>query len=372
MSVINHIIVLSGGGRNCGIELLRILSMLMILTIHYWLFCFPLDKLTPLSFEWIFGTTLKGFSQCGVNVFVLISAYYLCTSGYKIKRIWSIITQVLFYSISVYLFLLLSHLISFSVSDFRVLFPVLFREYWFVTEYVGMIILSPFMNRLISSMSSTEYKHLIFVIISLFVIYQSVFFFCGGLALGRGMDIVWFVCLYFIGAYLRLYCNIDVWLNFFKKNWILSLIIVFLPSIWGVLTGGITFILMGKTLFVEDLWVYNSLLVLPASVVWFILAFKLDIKESLSNPILIFGKTSFAVYLITDNRNMRYILWDFIGKHTSINTFNIVWQFFATIIVLYLICSVVDLFRQFLFSKVKVPVFISNKFQIIDNWFNLC
>lgn len=186
------------------------------------------------------------------------------------------------------------------------------------------------------------------------------------------MDIVWFVCLYFIGAYLRLCCDIEKYAKYLRKHWLLTLLIIFFPSLWGLFSGCIKHLLGGATFLDTDFWAYNSILVFPASLVWFLLAFKMKINDSMNKPILMLGKTSFAVYLITDNRNMRFVLWDYVREYTSINTFNIIWQYVTTIIVLYVLCSIIDMVRQYLFSKVKLPAIVSNRIQIIDKWFNIC
>lgn len=40
-------------------------------------------------------------------------------------------------------------------------FPVFLRNYWFVTVYIVLLILSPFLNKLINSLSQKQYMYLI-------------------------------------------------------------------------------------------------------------------------------------------------------------------------------------------------------------------
>ena len=74
--------------RIASIELLRILAMMMVVMLHY------LSKgelLTPLTEE--FGTgayvtwLLEAFSIVAVNVYMLISGYFLVESGFKVGRL---------------------------------------------------------------------------------------------------------------------------------------------------------------------------------------------------------------------------------------------------------------------------------------------
>ena len=84
--------------RQAGIELLRCIAMLMVITLHY------LDKggvLIPLSQKqspagyaaWL----LEAFCIVAVNVYVLISGYFLVEAGFRVKRILLLAAQVLFY-----------------------------------------------------------------------------------------------------------------------------------------------------------------------------------------------------------------------------------------------------------------------------------
>lgn len=345
--------------------------MMMIVTIHYWLFCFPLEDLTPFSFEWCYGSVLKGGAQCSVNVYVLISAYFLCNATFKTKRLLSVASQVIFYSVAIYITLISLGLIKFSILDFRVFMPVLFREYWFVTEYVGLLLLSPFINKCLSSLDKKQFTKLVITIVSLFVIYQSLFFLGGGLTLGRGMDIVWFVCLYIIGSFIRKHIDIEYVTALMKKYWYITIVVLLLPPIWGIIAGGISQLYLGNRMIVDDLWVYNSMLVVPSSIILFINALRVQVRDRFIKILTLFGKSSFAVYLITDNRNLRYILWDFVRDNTSIDSYHIIWQYIATIISLYIICTAIDLFvRMPLFSLYRMPQIISLKLFKIDNWFN--
>ena len=66
-----------------NIELLRIVSMLLIVCIH-----FEGHALAIQGFEWgaahLYSNWLiRGIGYIGVNLYVLISAYFLCQSSFK-------------------------------------------------------------------------------------------------------------------------------------------------------------------------------------------------------------------------------------------------------------------------------------------------
>ena len=70
--------------RSANIELLRIVAMFMILTLHFNLKTGALLKLgEPASGVNIFATILEAVAITGVNVYVLITGYFLSSSKVK-------------------------------------------------------------------------------------------------------------------------------------------------------------------------------------------------------------------------------------------------------------------------------------------------
>ena len=90
------------------------------------------------------------FSSISVNLYVLISGYFLVQSKAKWGKIPSIWMQTAFYSVCIYLVFVAIGLggMIFSVKDFvsSVLVvrcgAVADRTYWFVAQYIGLLALS--------------------------------------------------------------------------------------------------------------------------------------------------------------------------------------------------------------------------------------
>lgn len=72
--------------RNEGIELLRIISMIMILILHYLGHGGILDNLSANNFYYYIAWTLEGICFVAVNIYVLITGYFLCTSKANLKK----------------------------------------------------------------------------------------------------------------------------------------------------------------------------------------------------------------------------------------------------------------------------------------------
>jgi surface polysaccharide O-acyltransferase-like enzyme len=86
--------------RNANFELLRIVAMLMILTLHYNSHADVLLHLgVPAGRVQLFATILEGFCITGLNVYVFLSGYFLSKSRIKPSKIIQLICQVYFYTI---------------------------------------------------------------------------------------------------------------------------------------------------------------------------------------------------------------------------------------------------------------------------------
>ena len=88
--------------RIVSIELLRMLAMMMVVMLHF------LDKgdiLPALTGEmWLNGYVawgMESLSAVAVNVYMLISGYFLVESRFKPGRLVELLCQVLFYTILV-------------------------------------------------------------------------------------------------------------------------------------------------------------------------------------------------------------------------------------------------------------------------------
>lgn len=194
--------------RQANFELLRIVAMYMVVVMHY----------LSNSIETVpTGGSVQGMdvvyaaleSLCivAVNVYVLISGYFLSTSAFSWKRVLKVIGQTLFYTVLIPPVLALFGAISFSevfniYHIWNSIFPVQSGHYWFVTAYVVLMLFAPALNAAIGKL---EQKQLLQVLGALLL------FFCIGKTLSPlqfatdryGYDFGWFMVLYLTGGYIR-------------------------------------------------------------------------------------------------------------------------------------------------------------------------
>ena len=139
--------------RDNGLDFLRIICMLLVTFSHVFTHGGLInDRLLPGMANWFLGNLLYPFTLVAVNCFVLLSGYFQCTSRFKLKRVVSTWVQVVVYSVGMYIAAKLLFG-GFSVSTLlKSALPVVTDQYWFITAYLLMYMVSPFLNCMIRAM----------------------------------------------------------------------------------------------------------------------------------------------------------------------------------------------------------------------------
>lgn len=185
--------------RSSNIELLRIVSMFLVLLIHY----VPSrglptsETLEDNTIETLFNLELRSISFVCVNCFILISGYF--GIHWKLKSFSNLLFQILFWSIvcPVFVFVITNSGSIFSIlTDF---YNNIFSR-WFVVSYMGLYMMAPMINKFIEAVTRRELGLFILV----FYLFSTIFGYVGKAPdFNEGMSIISLMGLYLIGAYLR-------------------------------------------------------------------------------------------------------------------------------------------------------------------------
>ena len=96
--------------RDTGLDLLRIISMIMVVCLHTVGWGGLVEgALIPGTVNWYLGNAMHTLSLQAVNCFVLISGYFLCTSQFQLTKFASAWVQVVFCSVGTNLVLSIVH-----------------------------------------------------------------------------------------------------------------------------------------------------------------------------------------------------------------------------------------------------------------------
>lgn len=316
MTASNTITAGSAKIRNSSLELLRIISMVFIIMHHYAIHGGFAIQALPLGVNKILLEVLLVGGKLGVNCFVMITGYFMVNSKFSMKKLINLLCSVTVYCFIIQVVFTLFHLAPFSRGAvFESLLPVLFGKYWFATAYVLLFILSPFLNQLIHSMNQKMHFRLICVLGLIWCALPSLRAYVAPAAhLGWSdldwTNLGWFIFIYSIAAYIRLYPNgytDKCRLNFCMFGLFYAVMILQMNVFYAL--GGA---FQGQALRVSDM---NNVLLLFSSLTLF-LAFK-NFKMKPSKGINTLASTMFAVYLIHDNRLVRPFLWKTLFKNAS-------------------------------------------------------
>lgn len=186
--------------RELGIEILRILAMLLIVCQHFMNHGGFLKNADGNTF---FLNLLNVLFSPSVNVFVLISGYFSAsTTKFRASRTIELWLQVFFYSLST---IPLAMLAGANVSNdyvYQSFLPVTNKIYWFFSTYFVLALITPFLARLIGTISKKEHIALIggvFLVGYLSTRFEIKTVF----SLNYGYGILWFMMLFIVGAYFK-------------------------------------------------------------------------------------------------------------------------------------------------------------------------
>lgn len=142
--------------------------------------------------------------KAGVNLFSLLMGYFGIKAIYQMKKALRVEAQVLFYSILCMVICLGFGLSEFSVkSVVKGLLPLIFNGYWFMTAYIIVYLLSPYLNKLLLGLKRQEQERLLALC---FLIWCVIPFFTLHTMDGMFLNqMIWFIVMYILGAYLRLH-----------------------------------------------------------------------------------------------------------------------------------------------------------------------
>ena len=345
--------------REANFELLRIVAMLMIITLHY------LDKggILPKP-DGAFGLPgflawgLEAFCVSAVNVYVLISAYFLAESEYHPMRAVKLWIQVLFYSVGMMVVLMVTGIIPAAQLDkYRLLtyvFPVIEEHYWFVTAYLLMFLFAPLMNEGLRKLPKKTYQQGIVLLLLLLSVSKSIL--PVKLPTDRlGYDALWFLCLYLIGAYIRYYRDTDAMLKKLDRTgtafggYVLCSLLIFASF---VLIHGLYEKTGSLGEFINRQYNYNSIFCLLASVFLFFIFHNIKIPEGKTADVICrAASASFGVYLIHEHLDLRYLWPTWLHTADFADTPLFLLHWLPSVAAVYVICMTIDFVRQFIFSK---------------------
>ncbi len=194
--------------RDANLDLLRIISMLLIIFLHSIDHSGVLEQADVCGKINIYAYVRFAYALCQVcvNCYVMLSGYYLLNSKFRVHKLVALWMEVVFYSFVLRALFMITDQHAFSIVSLLSCFvPVLTGRYWFITIYVGLYLLFPFLNKLVWAMNQKEHTLMNICLFVLFSLSISIYPSFKGMNCGGGWGLAWFVVLYLLAAWFRLY-----------------------------------------------------------------------------------------------------------------------------------------------------------------------
>lgn len=344
--------------RNPQIDLLRVLAMLMIVCGHFvyhGVHHISVSEAAPVSFSpslagrlnFIFLQFLGYSCNIATNIFFLITGYFLVkprTLSYAVNKSYKQWKIIVFYSLSIYVVLCASGFSVFSLRHaIEQLTPIYSRNYWFMSTYIVLLLLSPFVSKSLDALSMKEYQGLLLVL--LLINFAEGKFGYGSIFSG-GMSLVFALSLFSLGGYIRKYPLRErryfplVCLSVYVG---ISLLLTFY-SYFGQVLGLVD---TGQPLHLKSM--ANNSIPLFCSVCFFLVfttrSFRLPVI--VSRLCVAVSPYVLAVYLIHDHRMFRAVLWDTIVRPLDyLDSYWFMPYCLVTVILIFAVCVTIEYIRQ--------------------------
>ncbi|MCM1103117.1 MAG: acyltransferase [Clostridium sp.] len=335
--------------RNMGVELLRIVSMLMVVILHILGQGGVLAGVedAPDSARYAATYLLESGAYMAVNCYALISGYVGAEHPFRYARLFEMQARVLFYTVFITAGFCIALPELFGVTLLKnAVFPAMTGQYWYYTAYFGLMLFLPALQCMVAHLSKVQFRNLVVGTVLLFSVLPMLFV-SDLFQTAQGYSLLWLAALYLIGAYLKKYG-----LPFLTKP--LPAFLVYLLSVlaaWGIQTAEAR----GSGIPLPNQLVYTSPAMLLAGVSLLTAFAALRLPAPVRKAAAVCAPLSFSVYLI----HAHPLVWThlFEGRFASLAAlpfYGLVPAVIGAAAAIYAVCALIDAVRAWLFRVIRV------------------
>lgn len=326
--------------RNSNLELLRIISMCGIISMHYFGMGGAVQNNTFPNFSWFCTHFANSFAVPLVNCFVLITGYFMIDKNkFSLRKsIDCLVITVLYGGISYLITLCIGNNSLSIMGGIEAMFPFIVGKRWFVETYIILILFAPFINKVLRTLTCIKYRILLAVQLSVFCIWYSV-----GLSspvLDNGYGIINFLTLYMIGGFIR--CNKEEKVLSWKREKYLGIYVM-----CAIVTFGLSYFINSYG------YAFITNIIGASAIFMFFLKWDLGTKLLINKV----SKATFDVYFVHSDFNTSYLLFfELLGAKYIVDTPSMIPHLIAVIPAVWIV--------GYISYKIRTQVFKIS----IDNW----
>lgn len=369
----------SRSGRMANLELLRCIAMMMVVVLHFLGKGDLLPALDSRNMEAVgyAAWLLESFCIVAVNVYMMISGYFLCTSSFKLSRLVSLWLQIEFYSIIFGLTGALSGILTKTPFDthyiLTLIFPVSMDHYWFLTAYIFLYLLLPFIGKAVKQMSRQQLQWSVILLFSVFCLLKSIL----PLRLETdqmGYDCIWYLCVFLAAAYMR---RFGVPFLERKGRGLCLYVICCLAVFAGTMGLRAVYLKTGSLKLMLKMFLeYNHLFPFLAAAGLFAAFKALRVPDRAAALVTRISPYTLGVYLLHENIGFRYSWQRWFGAAEAASVWSLLCRTLSAVIVIFCCGILIDMLRDalmrclhHLLGRTRIYTRIVKKIYNIDSIF---
>ncbi len=294
-------------------------------------------------------------AECCVDCYALISGYVGVGTKFRFSRLLALWLQTSFYCLGITAIFGVFNLGTVEPSAIiGAIFPILYKQYWYMSAYFGMFFFIPLMNFVVTRMPRPQLRACLLAIVVFLITLPSIL--PGSrrkdvFTLGDGYSMIWLCICYLFGAYIRQY---DLVRRIRRR--------------WAALTylGAVGFTWLTNHFAYPTLFSYISPTIFLSALALLVFWAGTPVRSARCKRIIRFvSQTTLGVYLL----HVHPLIWNtyICGMASSFASGGVVLFVLKIILCACAICLVgaaVDLLRIGLFSLCKVKERLAN----VDVW----
>ena len=286
--------------RETPLEILRLVAALLIFLHHAIVHCGVPFDLGP-NFASFCVEFFQRVGKIGVILYALISGYTLTKSKFTWTKFVTFFLEIFLFTLVLFIFRNTIEPRTLKKEDFfAIFFPLSFQQYWYITCYAILFVLSPFFNAGLDKLSKKNHLAItIFFFVLTSVIPQTLNVW------NYYTNIFLFFGFYFLGSYFKRYPLGDI--KFWK--WIILILSI---SLYVGTTLISTFNKQNELIMKVLGYVfldYGDPIYIACGLGIFV--FVISLKPFKCKPLNLISFSSLGVYLISDSIYMRDIIFKF-------------------------------------------------------------
>lgn len=333
--------------RQSNYELLRTVCMIFIVGIHFTtqtaIGTFSLSNGIDYYYAVLIGTA--GRFAC--NTFVIIGAWFLVDKEFKASRILNLWIEIFLYSVSITIVCMILKFENANIITLiQAFFPIMGRPVWFGAEYICLLLLTPFLNKMLMKQNITITKKVLGIFAILIIGCATIFPIEH--VTPAFSELTWFCFLYLItGLYKHGQIQVSQFIEKYS-GWLFLICYVGLCSIkiladymqWNIL----------NSLYAYYRVHYEALPGVLCSILLFIY-FK-NLRITYNRIINRVSESTFAVYVIHQTPAFYRDMWNkLFDINTKIQEYNAIIYSIGVMAVIFAGCTLIDCIRKYICTR---------------------